>query len=58
MLSKSEKRLVRQFMQSGPRNTERLTMPWHERPQQHPGRREHIYGRVHAMDCKCGACNG
>ena len=23
---------------------------------QHPSRREHVHGRVHAMDCKCRAC--
>lgn len=30
---------------------------WHEKPRQHPGRREHVHGRVHDLDCKCGGCN-
>jgi hypothetical protein len=36
---------------------ERLNKPWFEHSKQHPGRREHIYGRVHSMDCRCDACN-
>lgn len=34
----------------------RLSMLAHEIAKQHPGRREHIYGKVHAMDCDCKAC--
>lgn len=35
----------------------KLTMPWYAIARIHPGRREHIYGRVHEMTCTCKACS-
>jgi hypothetical protein len=34
----------------------KLTMLPHQMARQHPGRREHIHGRIHEMACKCSAC--
>jgi hypothetical protein len=37
-------------------DTRKLYLPWHEIGRQHPGRREHVHGPVHSMECKCHAC--
>jgi hypothetical protein len=34
----------------------KLSMLSHLMAKQHPGRREHIHGKIHAMDCQCKAC--
>lgn len=34
----------------------KLSMLSHTIARQHPGRREHIHGKVHSMDYKCAAC--
>jgi hypothetical protein len=34
----------------------KLSMLAHTIARQHPSRREHVHGRVHAMDCRCSAC--
>jgi hypothetical protein len=47
--------MMRTFLTSA-LDLRKLTQPWHEIAKQHPGRREHIHGRIHPMDCKCSAC--
>jgi hypothetical protein len=34
----------------------KLSMLPHLIARQHPGRREHIHGRVHSLECRCDAC--
>jgi hypothetical protein len=34
----------------------KLSMLPHEMAKQHPGRREHIHGKIHSMQCKCSGC--
>jgi hypothetical protein len=41
---------------SSPIDPRRLSLPWFNIARQHPGRREHIHGKIHAMDCRCSAC--
>lgn len=43
---------------SSPVDYRRLSMLPQDIIKMHPGRREHIYGKIHPMDCKCGGCNG
>lgn len=41
---------------SSPIDPRKLSLPWHLIARQHPGRREHVHGKVHPMWCKCQAC--
>lgn len=34
----------------------KLSMLFFQIARQHPGRREHVHGRIHALDCKCRVC--
>jgi len=34
----------------------KLSQLWHQIARQQPSRREHIHGRIHAMDCRCSVC--
>jgi hypothetical protein len=41
---------------NSPIDPRKLTMEFWQIAKQHPGRREHIYGKIHPMDCKCDSC--
>jgi hypothetical protein len=56
-LKPEARRIARLFIRTYGLGSTRLDKLWHEQPRQHPGRREHIYGRVHAMNCRCIDCN-
>ena len=46
--------MSRLFTLSGPMRPRFESAPY----RQSPGRREHIYGRVHSLGCDCRACRG
>lgn len=34
----------------------KLSMLAHQIARQHPSRREHVHGKIHAADCRCSVC--
>jgi hypothetical protein len=41
---------------NSPIDPRKLTMLPHLIARQHPSRREHVHGKIHALECKCDAC--
>lgn len=39
-----------------PIDPRKLSMLPHTIARQHPGRREHVHGKVHALECNCSKC--